>query len=179
MGELVRLCIEIFTLAWPFRQVDQWERAGYYVCGRWWFETGPGLKFVVPWFTNVAPVSLAPAIMGTGRKDITLSDGTVLSYEATATVRVIDVYKALNEVEEYQETAQELLVSVLSERLANVDAGRLDDVKRKRLMSDLTRWVDEEAQQFGLSFANVRFASYVQSVRTYRLLMDQSSVGGW
>jgi regulator of protease activity HflC (stomatin/prohibitin superfamily) len=63
MGDFVRALIDIIQFVWPFRVVDQWEKGGYYVCGRWWKEMGPGLKVVVPWFTHVEPVSIVPALV--------------------------------------------------------------------------------------------------------------------
>lgn len=179
MGELVRLVVEIVTLLWPFRIVEEWERAGYYINGKWRWECKPGLKVVIPWFCNVMPVSMAPGIIGTGRKDITLSDGSTLSFEATATVRVVDVQRALNSVEEFKETGLELLTSVLSERLADVDAERLSPDKRRRLLADIRRWVQEEADEFGLEFTKIRFTSFVQKVPTYRLLLEQSPTPQW
>jgi hypothetical protein len=53
--------------------VDQWEKAGYYVC---------------PWFMHVEPVSIVPALVSAGREDITMKDGTTLSFSAMATLKV-------------------------------------------------------------------------------------------
>lgn len=179
MGELVRLLVEIVTLVWPFRTVDEWERGGYYVCGRWWREVGPGVKLVVPWFCDVITVSMVPAIIGTGRQDITLSDGSTLSFSATAQVRVTDVKLALNSVDQYQESAQELLSSVLAAELADVAVERMNPERRSRLFKTLENAVQKEAEAFGLEFSKIRFTSFVQNVRTYRLLMDQSMAVGW
>lgn len=179
MGELVKLIIDALQFAWPFRRVLQWERGGYLVCGRWWKEVGPGVYLVVPWFMDVTEISVAEAICGTARQDITLSDGSMLSFSATCTARVVDVKLAICSVDEYQTTTQELLASVLADKLAEVDAARLAHDKRGRLFADLKRWVAEEARGYGVEVSKVRFTSFVTNVKTHRLLIDQASPPVW
>lgn len=179
MGDLIRALVEIVQFLWPLRTVHTWERAGYYVCGKWWKEVGPGLKVVVPWFTHVETVSVAQALAGTGREDITLKDGSTLSFSAMATLRVVDVYKALNEVEHYHDSTQELIGSYLADKLAEVDPDRLTPEKRARLFGDLRRGLAAEAAEFGVEITKLRFTSLVTKVRTYRLLMDQGKAAEW
>lgn len=179
MGDFLRIVLDSIQFLWPFRLVKQWERGGYYVCGRWWRDIGPGVYPVVPWFTEVYEVGVAEAIVGTGRQDITLSDGTTCSFSAAATVRVIDVNLALNSVDTYTETMQELLAAVLADRLADVDAARLAPEKRKRLFADLERWVAAEALPYGLEVKRVRFTSFLTNVKAHRLLIDQSTASAW
>jgi regulator of protease activity HflC (stomatin/prohibitin superfamily) len=179
MTEFLRLLLDAIAYIWPLRIVRHWERGGYYVLGRWWKEVKPGVYPVVPWFTEVLEVSMAEAIVGTGRQDITLADGSMLSFSATATVKVVDPYKALNAVNDYDATMQELLSSVLAERLAAVDAERLTPDKRGRLMPDLRRWLGDEALEYGIEVKRVRFTSFVTNVKTHRLLIDQAATVQW
>lgn len=179
MGDLLKGFVEWLRELWPFREVQQWERGVWLVGGKYWKTVGPGIYLVVPWFMHIETVNTAPAIIGTGRQDITLSDGRTLSFVATATVRVIDVKKAVCDVEHYTETTQEILGAILAEKLAEVDASRLAPEKRGRLFADLRRWVDAETQQFGVATEKVRFNSFVINIRTYRLLNDISKIAGW
>ena len=179
MGDLWKALVDSIAYIWPFRLVQQWERGGYMVCGRWWKEVGPGVYPVVPWFTNVHEISIAEAICGTSRQDITLSDGTTLSFSATCTARVVNVKLAICSVDEYQTTTQELLASVLADKLAEVDAARLSFEKRGRLFADLKRWVAEEARGYGVEVSKVRFTSFVVNVKTHRLLIDQATPAVW
>jgi regulator of protease activity HflC (stomatin/prohibitin superfamily) len=178
-GEIFGFIRDLAQLAWPFRVVNQWERAGYFVCGRWWKEVGPGLKVVVPWFIEVRPMSIAEAIVGTGRQDITLTDGSMLSFAATATMRVVDVNRAINAVNDVHSTAQELLASVLADRLAGYSAEQLEEGSRRRLLGTLVKAVDTEAEAYGMTVTKVRFTSFVLNLRTYRLLMDQNTIAAW
>jgi regulator of protease activity HflC (stomatin/prohibitin superfamily) len=179
MGELVKLLIDALQFAWPFRRVLEWERGGWMVCGHWRREVGPGVYFVIPWFIDVHEISVAEAICGTPRQDITLKDGTTLSFTASATVQVVDVSKAVCTVDEYRETVQELVAAVLAERLAEVDADRLLPDKRGRLMADLKRWVADEAKEYGVEVKRVRFTSLMQNVKAHRLIIDQGSPVPW
>ena len=179
MGEFVRLLIEIATLLWPFRIVSHWQQGCYYVCGRFWKCVGPGLYPVLPWFCEVIEVSMVPAIVGTGRQDLTLKDGRTLSFSATAWAQVTDAEKAVNGVDDYRETTQELLTSVLADKLVSVDVERLETEKRGRLLSDLQSWAAKEAEPFGIDISKVRFTSFILGARTYRVVTDQSAIVQW
>lgn len=179
MGEFVRLLIEIVSLLFPLRMVRAWERGGYMMCGRWRREVGPGVYLVVPWFFDVHEVSVATAYCGTGRQDITLSDGSTLSFTAIAKARVDRVKDAVLNVDDFRTSTQEVLAGVLADRLAEVDASRLSPEKRKRLCTDLKRWVGEETEKFGVVVEDVWFTSFVQSVKLHRLLVDQSAAPVW
>lgn len=179
MSEFLRLVLDAIQFIWPLRIVQEWERGGYYVRGRWWREVGPGMYAVLPWFTEVRCISVVPAIVSTGRQDITLSDGTLLSFTASATVRVANLNLAVNSVDNYTETTQELVAAVLAEKLAEVDAGRIAPEKRGRLLADLRRWVATEAGTFGVEVTQLRFTTFVTNVRTFRLLQDAPSIVSW
>lgn len=179
MTEFLRLILDAVAYVWPLRIVHQWERGGYLVLGRWWREVGPGLYPVIPWFTEVIEASIAEAIVGTGRQDITLSDGSTLSFQATATVAVVDVRLALVAVDSYTETIRELLSSVLADKLAEVDAARLSSEKRGRLFADLKRWVATEALAYGVEVRLVRFTSFLTNVKSHRFIIDQASMAEW
>ena len=179
MGDFLRIVLDSIQFLWPFRIVREWERGGYYVLGRWWREIKPGLYPVVPWFTEVVEASVVEGIVGTGRQDITLSDGSMLSFAASATVRVVDVKAALNAVDNYTETVQELLGAVLADKLAEVDAARLTPEKRGRLFADLRRWVAEEALPYGIEVKRVRFTSFITNAKAHRLIIDTQQAVNW
>lgn len=179
MSDFLRLLLDAIAYIWPLRIVKEWERGGYLVCGRWRREVGPGLYPVVPWFTEVMELSVAEAIVGTGRQDITLSDGSTLSFSATATVGVCDIKLALTAVDSVTETTQELLASVLADKLAEVDAARLTPEKRGRLFADLKRWVATEAALYGIEVRTVRFTSFLLNTKAHRLIIDQQQAVNW
>lgn len=164
--------LAVIRFLWPFRIVHQWERGGYLVCGKWWREVGPGLKVVVPWFCDVMTAATVPALVGCGREDITVQDGSTLSFAAMATARVVDVKLALTAVDNYHESTQELIGSFLAEQLAEADAARLAPEKRKALFRTLQNKLAAEAAEWGVEITKLRFNSFVTNVRTFRLLTE-------
>jgi regulator of protease activity HflC (stomatin/prohibitin superfamily) len=179
IGDFLGKLLELIEYIWPIRRVWQWESGGYYIAGRFWKRVGPGLHFVVPWFMDVRAISTVKAIVTTPRLDITLRDGSVLTFAAAATCQVIDIDLAVNTVENYTETTQELLAAVLADKLASVDVARMEPENRGRLMSSLSKWVQEEAATFGVEVTKVRFVSFVLRPRTFRLLQDQAAMSSW
>ncbi|UOF81165.1 prohibitin-like protein [Caudoviricetes sp.] len=137
------------------------------------------MYLVIPFFCDVKTVITAEVIIGTGRQDLTVADGTMVSYAATAKIRVCDVKKALLAVDEYKETTQELLSSIIAERLVSVKPDRLSPANRAGLLRDLRKWVEEEALEYGIEVRRVRFNSFISKIRAVRLLIDQSSVQSW
>lgn len=164
---------------WPFRRVKLYERALYTVCGRWQWEVGPGVYAVVPWFCEVDAEPISKGIVGTPRIDITLKDGRLLSCTASATVRISDLRRAVNNVDAFMESAQELLQAVVADKLSDVEATRLEPEGRRRLVGDLRRWVNEEAAEFGIEFEKLRFTTFILNPKPFRLLSDNAAVAQW
>ena len=179
MGDLVQLIIDVIKFVWPFRLVNQWESGGYYIFGKWHHAVGPGIYLVIPFFMEVHTISIAEAIVGTGRLDITLTNDHTLSFAATANVVVENVELALNVVDNPHQTASELIKSVLAEQLAEIDPDRLRPRRRGNLFKELQEKVEAEAEKFGIRVKKIRFTSFVLNVKTYRLLMDQQQAESW
>jgi len=179
MSDFIRFLLDSVKFLWPFRIVHQWEVGGYYLRGKFWRTVGPGLYFMLPWFTDIIVVSVAPIIVETGRQDITLQDGKVLSFSASAVCRVVDFDKAVNRVDKYHVSTLALIQSVLADRLARVDTARVEPEARGRLLSDLQRWVQQEAEEFGVEVSKIRFTSFITNMRLHRLLMDGSPNAVW
>lgn len=172
LTDFLRLCIETAGFLWPLHLVKEYDRAGFYWCGKYQGVVGPGLKRKLPWFVEYMDVTVQPYPIMTGRKDITLTDGESLSFDGTAMVCVTDVGKALNEIDDYHHAATVIVMSVLATKLAKVDRRRLTPEGRAALLTDLRKWIDKELQIFGMTCLDVSFNSFVQNPRTYRILTD-------
>jgi hypothetical protein len=182
----LRVLLDSIAYLWPFRIVKVWDEAGYYIGGRMWRKASAngglfrrGIYFVVPFFTDVVDRSRVPAMIRTARIDLTLDDGTTLTAIATAWARMVDFDKAVNGVDDFYETSQETFAAVVAERLAEVDVERLSPSKRKRWLTDLTRWVNEETMVYGVEVTNVRFTTFVLKVKTYRFMQDLANAPAW
>lgn len=176
ISELLTILVQIVTLLWPIRIVEESERAGRFYCGHWWKEVGPGWYWNVPFFMDVKPLSIAKGIVATPRLDIPLSDGNRLTFSVSSTCRVVDVKLALLAMDDYKETTVELLSAVVADKLMDVDAERVKNPeKRGRLFADLKRWVQEEATEYGLEMTRVRFTSLIVDAPAMRLLGEQAA----
>jgi hypothetical protein len=179
MSEFVRLLLDSIAYLWPFHRVELFERALYTVCGRWQWEVGPGVWPLIPWFVEVKAESVVEGIVSTPRIDLTLKDGRQLSCSLSATVRVANLPRAINKVDAYMETATELMAAVAAEKILEVEADRLNPDKRGRLTSDLKKWIQAEADQYGVEFVRLRFTSFVFAPRFYRVMSDQGTASPW
>ena len=182
-SELFSLLKELVIYLWPFRIVSEWERGLYLVFGkhytRWPIHpTGtlqPGLKVVVPFFTEVVETSVVRDPDSTPLQHITLKDGSALSFSVTVVYETFDVKLALLTVADYTKSVMELATAILCEKLADVDPERLHPDKRGRLLSDLLRWVNDGTQDFGVKVVSLRFTNFVRNPRTLRLLADKAT----
>ena len=154
--------------------MEQWEGGGRYLFGRWRKPVKPGVWAVVPWFMDVKVCSQAEMIIVGDRQDITIQDSSVVSYQATAVIGVVDPFLAINAVETFQDTIKELLEVISAEKLSEVDAQRLTPEKRPRLLADLKRWVSEPAKAYGIEVRKVAFKSFVLNTRVQRFILDPS-----
>lgn len=180
MSEFFQQLLGFIREFWPLVIVRQWQHGCFYRGGRFRSVQGPGLYWVVPFLDEMVPVGSVPAIVFTGRQDITLADGSILSWQAAATMMVTDPARVTHGVDSYAETARECLSAVLADRLASVDADRIVPEKRGRLLADLTRWVNEELEPYGMRAERVRFVTFVRNAKTIRLMQDQSAgLGEW
>jgi len=180
VGDFLKFLVDVIQFIWPFRIVHQWEVAGYYVFGRYKYKIGPGVYPIVPWFMDVKEISSVSGMVATPRQDITIEDGTLVSFSTSAWAKVIDYDLAQNNVYDYQRTTAETIQAVLADKIAQLSSDRLAPEKRGRLLSDLRRWVQEEAAEYGVEISRLRFTSFITRVRAHRFLMDsKDSLGDW
>lgn len=178
MTEFLQALLNFIREFWPVAIVKQWQVGCRYRLGRFVRVVNPGPHWVIPFADEVIGVNMVPAIVFTARQDITLADGSVLSWQAAATVRVVDAERVTNGVDSYTETAREALSAVMADRLASVDPERLSPERRGRLLGDLTRWVNEEIEPWGMTSDRVRFVTFVRNARTLRLMQDGAQLAG-
>lgn len=172
MGDFLRFLLDSIQFLWPMRLVHQWETGGFYVCGRYRGRLKPGLYFIVPWFMDVKEISSVAGMVATPRQDITIEDGTLVSFSASAWAKVIDYNLAQNNVYDYQRTTAETIQAVLADKIAQLSSERLAPEKRGRLLADLRRWIQEEASEYGVEISKLRFTSFITKARAHRFLMD-------
>lgn len=165
--------IEVARYLWPFRIVHSWERGAYYVCGRYVGSVPPFVWPVIPFFTDCKATVVVPGVISTPLLTVTTRDGKgTITYSAAATLRIVNVGKAWNNIENVSETMRELLAAVTAEKLATVEPERLDGDRRGRLCASLVTWLNTELEFCGIEVQAVRFTNFVVNMRAFRLMTD-------
>lgn len=179
MEGILRLFGEWIQFLWPMKKVKQWQRALRFRGGKFKKEVGPGIQFVIPWLHDIHAESMLKGIVQTPRLDITAKDGTVVTFQASAWARVTDLQLAYMHVDAYMETTTENMAQIIATKLAEVDAERLQPEKRRRLLTDLQMWVNQQSSTYGVEITDLGFTTFVVNPRTFRFLGDNAPVAEW
>lgn len=175
-ADLVSAIVQVVQFIWPLRIVNQWERGLYTIFGRIKWEVGPGIYPVVPWFCEVHEIPTSWDYVESGRLDLTLKDGRLLSCEAIAKMRVVELQKAWVAFHDYEVDRRKMLKAVVSELLQEADPERFEPGRRGRLLgSSLLKAVQDGAAPIGVECESVRVTTFVLGARTYRLLTEHAA----
>lgn len=174
MSDLIRELAAWLRELWPIRFVSQWEAGVVTFCGRVVGVAGPGLKCYFPKLYELHYVSVAEWPALTRRHDITLRDGSVLSFSATATFRVVDPVAAFCRLDHYKSSIELAIARVLSDELAECDPARFDPkfLKRRNLIEELRRALNDDCGRYGIEVVDLGLTDFLRDVRTVRLLTD-------
>ena len=176
MTDFLRLIVEVAQFLWPFRAVEHWERGVYYRMGKAFRTVGPGRWPVVPYFMDVKSVSVVPDPIIGPRQDVTLADGTTVSFTASVIVTVEDAHKALNDIHDQQKAVLEIMQRTVGMRLQAESAAMLTPEARGRFLAGILTRMDNETKVFGVRVRELAFPSFVMNVPTMRLLTGSEGV---
>jgi hypothetical protein len=172
MNVIWQFLVDIITEIWPLRHVSGWETGVRTWMNRPKKEKGPGIYLVLPIFGDILPVTTVRYVTVGSRQDITLKDGTPLNFAASAWVKVTDATAARFSVDDYEESATEIIEAVLAERLAEVEIDRFETVaKRRNFLRELTNLANEQTKEFGVTVERVWFSNFSLKLKTFRALI--------
>lgn len=167
----IQLIVDFLKEAWPLRHVQGWEQGIFTLLNKPRRVLGTGVWPVIPLLMDVRAVSVVPAVVRGGRQDITLADGTPVSFRVTAEVQVVDVIKAVYDVDQYTETTQEMLEVVTAQSLGEEDLESFSTArKRSGFLRRLATTLNAETLRFGVQVHSVGFRDFTLKLKTYRLL---------
>lgn len=178
LTDFLRLLLDVIAYLWPFKIVWQWERGSYYIIGKYWRDVGPGCWPKLPFFTDVKTEGVVSGTYGTPLQTITTKDGGTLTFSASMKMRVVDLGKSFNNVLNWDENAIEDASASLADKLADVDASKLEPEARNRLIGACKRALEAELGYYGLAVDRLRFNNFVRNMPVGRLFQDQRSGGG-
>jgi regulator of protease activity HflC (stomatin/prohibitin superfamily) len=144
----------LLILANAIRVVREYERLVVFRLGRLIGQRGPGLVLLIPLVDKAVRVSLRTITMDVPPQDIITKDNVTVKVNAVIYFRVVDVAKAIVEVENYlyatSQIAQTTLRSILGE-------AELDELlaEREKLNTALQQVIDRQTEPWGIKVSTV------------------------
>lgn len=148
------LVVVVYLFATIIRVLNEYERGVVFRLGRLTPPRGPGLTFLIPWVEKMRKVDLRTITMDVPPQDVITKDNVSVKVNAVVYFRVIDVNKAVVEVENYlyatSQLAQTTLRSVCGET-------HMDDllVDREKINMRLQEILDHATDPWGIKVSMV------------------------
>lgn len=150
----ILVLIAIFVLFNIFKILNEYERAVIFRLGRLVASRGPGLVILIPFLEKMRRIDLRTITMDVPSQDVITKDNVSVKVNAVLYFRVIDVNKAVVEVENYlyatSQLAQTTLRSVCGE-------AEMDDLlmSREVLNARLQEILDHSTDPWGVKVVMV------------------------
>ena len=144
----------IVLLTTVFKIVNEYERLVVFRVGRLVTPRGPGITYIIPILENFKRVDMRTITMDVPPQDVITRDNVSVKVNAVVYFRVLDVNRAIVEVENYlyatSQLAQTTLRSVCGE-------AHLDDLltEREQLNNRLQEILDQNTDPWGIKVSMV------------------------
>ena len=144
----------IVLLTTVFKIVNEYERLVVFRVGRLVTPRGPGITYIIPILENFKRVDMRTITMDVPPQDVITRDNVSVKVNAVVYFRVLDVNRAIVEVENYlyatSQLAQTTLLSVCGE-------AHLDDLltEREQLNNRLQEILDQNTDPWGIKVSMV------------------------
>ena len=102
----IPLIVGIGVIAYSFRILREYERGVVFLLGRFWKVKGPGLVVIVPGIQQMIRVDLRTRVLDVPTQDVISRDNVSVKVNAVIYYRVIDVEKAIIQVEYFDRCDQ-------------------------------------------------------------------------
>ncbi len=151
---LFLVVLGVIILANAIRVVREYERLVVFRLGRLVGQRGPGLVLLIPIVDKAVKVSLRTVTMDVPPQDIITKDNVTVKVNAVIYFRVVDVQRAIVEVENFlyatSQIAQTTLRSILGE-------AELDELlaEREKLNTALQQVIDRQTEPWGVKVSTV------------------------
>ena len=174
MGPIsILIAIVLFLLFSIFKILPEYERAVIFRLGRLVPARGPGLVVLIPGLERMRRIDMRTITMDVPSQDIITRDNVSVKVNAVVYFRVLDVSKAVVEVENYlyatSQLAQTTLRSVCGE-------GEMDDllINRESLNARLQEILDEATDAWGIKVSMVEIKHIDLPVEMQRAMAKQA-----
>lgn len=148
---LVLFIIIILVINWLVKSITvfEYERGLKYINGKFVAILEPGKYWFLNLFTTITKIDIRPKFVSITGQEILSSDGVTLKISLAANFSVSDPYKAINNVEKYQEALYLILQMALR---AIIGKTRIDELleKRNEFGEKLMYLTKENIEELGL-----------------------------
>lgn len=160
MAAVVVLLV-IIVLLRGIRVVKEWERLPVLRLGRFMGFRGPGITYLIP-FIDMAPTIVSTRIQTVSfRTEQTLtSDNVPVNVDAVMYNRVVDVEKAILNVENFMDATQWAAQTTLREVIGKVELNELL-AEREEVGVHLREIIDEKTEAWGIKVSSVEVKDVV------------------
>ncbi|HMO17744.1 MAG TPA: slipin family protein [Oligoflexia bacterium] len=155
MGNLLFILIPIlFIASSAIKIVNEYERLVVFRFGRLVSSRGPGIRFIIPFVEKAVRIDIRTITMDVPPQDIITRDNVSVKVNAVVYYRVIDVNKAINEIENYHYATNQLAQTTLRSACGESD---LDDllVNREAINHRLQEILDTHTDPWGIKVSMV------------------------
>lgn len=148
---IILLAVVLFTCVKILRE---YERAVVFRLGRLTPPRGPGMVFLIPFVEQMRRIDLRTITMDVPSQDVITRDNVSVKVNAVVYFRVIDVNKAVNEIENYLYATSQLAQTTLRSVCGEVEMDGLL-VHREKLNDRLQAILDTATDPWGIKVSMV------------------------
>lgn len=156
-----------------FKILNEYERAVVFRLGRLVPARGPGLVILIPGLERMRRIDMRTITMDVPSQDVITKDNVSVKVNAVVYFRVIDVNKAVVEVENYLYATSQLAQTTLR---SNCGEAELDEllVGREELNSRLQEVLDTHTDPWGIKVSMVEIKHIDLPVEMQRAMAKQA-----
>jgi len=151
---VVAILVPLFLILSALRVTREYERGVVFLLGRFWRVKGPGLILVIPMIQQMVRVDLRTRVFDVPEQDVISRDNVSVKVNAVVYLRVIDVERAIIQVEDYMMATSQLAQTTLRSVLGQHE---LDEMlaERDKLNADIQTILDSQNDAWGIKVMNV------------------------
>jgi regulator of protease activity HflC (stomatin/prohibitin superfamily) len=168
------LILILIYLASGIKVIKEWERAPVLRLGRYTGLKGPGIFWIIPGIDKIPLVVSTRILTYSFRSEQSLTrDNVPVTIDAILFYKVVDVEKAILEVEHFQSATQWVAQTTLREVTGQVE---LDEVlaEREKIAHHMQEIVDEKTVTWGVKIMSVEIRDVVVPGRLQEAISRQA-----
>lgn len=154
MGAVILVVVVVVILASAIRVLNEYERGVIFRLGRAIGVKGPGLIILIPVIDRMAKVSLRIVAMEVPPQDVITRDNVSIKVNAVVYYRVMDPFKAIIQVENFNYATSQLSQTTLRSVCGEAE---LDQIlaEREHINQKLQTILDRHADPWGIKVSTV------------------------